>query len=91
MTQKECSGSRKSTRREQYLRRRERRNFLEDVNQCQTLRDIKSDWAAKRPQDLQIRKSPVTFAGAVEMTWYEWNSNYSGEGRERKNKMWKVS
>lgn len=37
--------------------------------QHQTLSNIKSDRVAERPQDLQFSKCPVTFAGAIEMTW----------------------
>lgn len=53
---------REKTKREQTLR--ERGNFPAEryESQGQTLRDTKSKRAGTRPQDLQIRKSPVTSA-----------------------------
>lgn len=44
---------------------------------------MKSGSTAKRPHNLHMRMSSVSFTRVVEMTWYEWNSDQGGEGKVR--------
>ena len=64
MTQEACSGGEKKPRENRLSEVKRGGNFPAEryESQGQTLRDTKSKSAGTRPQDLQIRKSQVTFA-----------------------------
>ena len=80
---KNAQGGREKSKRGQTLRSQERGNFPAEryESQGQTLRDTKSKSAGTRPQDLQIRKSWVTFARSRnDKAWVTSNHGWGGKG-----------